>query len=60
LEEAIVLAQFPDEVREELEETLFIQKNWPWKLIVHPLLEQEGVPEACLLAKERYKTPFSA
>lgn len=44
LEEAIVLARFPDEVREELKETLFIQKNWPWMLIVHPLLEQEGVP----------------
>jgi siderophore synthetase component len=42
LEQAIVLAELPDSIKQVLEEVLLLRETWPWKQIIQPLLEQRG------------------
>jgi siderophore synthetase component len=58
LKETILSLPFPDDVRTQMEEILFIRDYWPLKLVVRPLLEQEGVPGSMPSGKGIVQNPF--
>ncbi|MBW7454994.1 IucA/IucC family protein, partial [Paenibacillus sepulcri] len=58
LKAAIRSLPFQEEVRLQMEEILFARHDWPLKLIVKPLLEQEGVPGSMPSGKGIVQNPF--
>lgn len=61
LKQAIVMADLPDEVRDILEESLFVNETWPWKQVIRPLVRHHvKVPGSMPSGQGEVRNPFKA